>query len=192
VDTRGNGLIYDAPEITGDVILEIAGRGSDGNFISGPKFKFQVKTPTSFSDLTTDGLIIQTGSHPGQGKYGTAAMKVAVSQMVAQYYETAQNSGVTNPDHLVSEAASLQFGGLFDANWNGAIYGSFKTPWLAPHCTHRDGKAIDLSLTPFSGPNAVDERTWLRDAATDSGIGFYSIGERPQDLEANHWHGTIQ
>jgi hypothetical protein len=207
VDTVGANLTYAPPEVAGDVYLQIAGTDPYGNEISGPNYLFHVQN----SDLgplvslngagagmgpggSNPGIAVATDSHPGAGIFGTKEMQAAVSNVVRYYYENAYDDGFSNPAPLASQAATMIFGGLFDANWNGGI-NRINTPWAPPHCGHRDGVTIDLSLSQFNGFEEDQEKTWLEQAAGEAGLVFSNPLESPQNESANHWHarlGTIQ
>ena len=201
VDKAGNGITYSPPEVAGDVFFEVTGTDPSGNQISGPSYLFHIKDETlgkmeSLNGLgaglgpsgNNPGISIVANSHPGDGIFGTDAMQTAVSDMVAEYFRLGDIAGFTNLDPLRSEAATLQKGGLFDANWNGAIIPSLLTPWSPPHCGHRNGVTIDLSINQLD----PDERKWLAKAAKTAGFVFTSPGERPQDISANHWHAVLK
>jgi hypothetical protein len=200
VDSKGNGLTYTPPEVAGDVLLQIAGTDPNGNQIAGPSYLFHVQD-TDLGNLVSlngvgssannPGISVASESHPGAGIFGTQAMQTAVSNMVEFYYENADDAGVTNPPRLASEAATLIFGGLFDANWNGSI-DPIATPWSPPHCGHRDGVTIDLSLSQFTGSMAAKEKTWLQLAARSAGLVFTNPAESPKSKNANHWHTRLR
>jgi hypothetical protein len=74
------------------------------------------------------------------------SMKSFVSQMVQGNYQLGDEAGYSNLDSLKSEATTLVEGGLIDTNWNGGIYPEIFSTWAPPHCGHRDGRTIDLSI----------------------------------------------
>jgi hypothetical protein len=119
-------------------------------------------------------------------------MQAAISNLVELYYEYAADDGVSNPPALASEAATLQWGGIFDANWNGTIDPSILAPaWNPPHCGHRNGVTIDLSLSQFTGASASKEIGWLQSAASDAHLKFTNPSESPSNKSANHWHAVL-
>lgn len=61
-------------------------------------------------------------------------MQAAVSDLVSNYVSLSNQGGDFNPSPLVSPAASLPLGGIFE-----------DLDWEEPHCGHRNGQAIDLS-----------------------------------------------
>jgi hypothetical protein len=191
VDGSGRNLTYTSPEISGTVDLIVIGKDQWGTTLGPASFTFTIQDPKAFQPLMVDGLTIVTKSHPNEGVYGTAEMQDAVSDMVNRYYVYAADAKIDNPDRLVSEAASMALGGLFDADWNGDVDGRI-LPWSQPHCGHRNGKTIDLSLSPFRGIKGQKERTVLKQAAIDAGFEFSARGERPQDKPATHWHAEIK
>jgi hypothetical protein len=198
-------LTYTPPELAGDVILELSGTDQSGKIISGPGYIFHIQDKTlvpmvSLNDVGTGlgptgnnpGISVDSSpSHPGEGIFGTASMQKAVADLVQFYYENADNDGVSNPPGLASQAATMIEGGLFDANWNGDIYPSSPTPWDPPHCGHRNGATIDLSLSQFAGPSANQEKSWLQRAARSAGFIFTNPSESPGNLSANHWHAVL-
>jgi hypothetical protein len=166
--------IYSPGEASGVIDLTVTGTAPDGAAVTPSVAKIHIETP-GFRPL--NGITFNILSHP-QGTYGIQAMQIAVSDMAAQYNSYTALFGDINAPPLRSEAASLPLGGVFDINHT----------WKPPHCGHRNGKTIDLSLsntTPF-------ERAVMQLAAQDAGIGFYYIPESPSSTTTNHWHGTLQ
>jgi hypothetical protein len=62
-----------------------------------------------------------------------------------------------------------------------------KAPWSIPHCGHRNGLTIDLSINQLDS----DEKTWLSKAATSAGFTFTNPLEAPNNKNANHWHAVL-
>lgn len=187
-------MVYAPPEVSGDVFFEVTGTDPNGNQINGPSYMFHVQSSLALLNLngagataSNPGITITTTSHPGEGTFGTAAMQTAISSLVAKYYQLGDDAGFTSLDPLTSQAATMIEGGLFDANWNGDVYPGRLTPWVPPHCGHRDGQTIDLSINQLD----ADEQGWLEIAAKSARFVFTAPGERPGDVSATHWHATL-
>ncbi|OFZ20026.1 MAG: hypothetical protein A2X94_11740 [Bdellovibrionales bacterium GWB1_55_8] len=104
-------------------------------------------------------------------------MSDAIPDLVQAYREELERRGLdlqtANP--LESEAVSLLWGGLLDIH----------RQWTRPHCTHRDGTAIDISVKHIDSLKShisEGERQAIKDALLNSQNIFYS---RP---EGDHWH----
>jgi hypothetical protein len=106
--------------------------------------------------------------------------------MAAYYYDDPSLGSAPTP--LESEAVSLPHGGLFDIN----------DDWSQPHCSHREGKSIDLSLSKLTAA----EQKVLADAVITAGLHFYRLespgvqtclpGQKPhEDVCTDHWHASV-
>jgi hypothetical protein len=87
--------------------------------------------------------------------------------------------GVASIPTLESESASLPYGGLFDIDYA-------KSPqwlWSEPHCSHRDGRRIDISLSVFSTFTANEKKAVLGALQ----VALQKSGLKPS-VEGDHWH----
>jgi hypothetical protein len=166
---------YTPGEASGTINLTVRGTAPDGSAPTPATTAINIGGAGSpFVPLS--GVAFSIASHP-EGTYGTAGMEEAVSDMAANYPLLAEQAGDSNPTPLRSEAASLPLGGIFDIDLT----------WTQPHCGHRDGQTIDLSL---SNTTAV-EKNAMKVAANDAGLAFYYVPESPSNPSANHWHATL-
>ncbi|MNL03061.1 hypothetical protein D3C87_1235870 [compost metagenome] len=85
-------------------------------------------------------------------------------------------SPLVNLPMIKSQAASLAWGGLYD----------IKKDWKKPHCGHRDGNTIDLSLSNLTNY----EKKLLDTIARKRGFDFYRSESASNPL-ADHWHATL-
>ncbi len=172
---------YHSPEVSGDVKLAVAINSPPGKNLNVTPTTIRIKNKDAFKQISAAGLSLIVESH-SSGTYGTLVMNAQVQTMVEGYYATAIEPGPfpgTIPS-LVSEAASLPLGGLFD------IY----QKWHQPHCSHRNGKAIDLSLSVFNGPNKDRLKKALQRAIKDALLKMPYALESQNNPRANHWHVT--
>lgn len=141
------------------------------------------------------GLIDQSGvsyitfnnitSHPGNGTYMTYAAGNFLVDALINYNNIASTNGVPTGSIVTpnSEAASLQYGGLFDIGKN----------FSNPHCTHRDGKNIDIGMSAFaSSPYKTTLLDALEQGFLMSGFDFPVSYESPDDPTSTHWHAEYQ
>jgi len=168
--------IYIPGEASGDIDIKVTGIAPDGSTPAPAYATIQIGTQ-GFVSLTGVAFVVSNMTHPS-GTFGTVGMQSAVGDMGNEYPTLAAARGDLNPTSLRSEAASLPFGGIFDID----------RTWAPPHCGHRDGNSIDLSLSSTT----ARERLWMDIAAHDAGLGFYYIPESPASSTANHWHATLR
>lgn len=178
-----NGLdaLYSAPEIGGDVLLELSGTAPDGSILSPAFAEFEIKVG-DFKPLGNDGLIFDVKSHR-EGDSGNKKMKDRLVELVKEFeVQVRSNVGyVVNVPILESESASLPRGGLFDIEY---VEGS---PWLPPHCGHRDGETADISYSTFEAYPATTREYLIKafkNALEDSN--FRSQLEITNS--GKHWH----
>jgi hypothetical protein len=186
IDQSGTTLNYAAPEVSGDVILTITGTDPNGNQIASNNLPAPITfhvwasgspnwVPLSNADLS----VIVNGADPSPshplGYYGTSAMADSVDELSQNFVDAL--SATETPPRIYSQAASLPWGGIYD----------IQRDWDTPHCGHRDGMTIDLSLSNLD----AGEKKELATAAKDSGLGFYYVPESPSNPRANHWHATL-
>lgn len=155
--------------------------GPKGESIATSDTNFVVRNKTRFTPLAFEGLSLSVASH-STGVYGTSAMKVALTRMVSLYRNIATVKDVPQnfiPD-IESQGASLPWGGLFD----------YKVPWQAPHCSHRDGNTIDISINSvFTGkPYETQLKASLAEALIEAGFNCWVPSESPSNPSASHWH----
>jgi hypothetical protein len=178
----GTNFTFEAPEISQEVSMEVSGVDPNGNVIGPTAFNIKVQMPGSDSWVSLSNNFVNVivngadgaPSHP-LGFYGTPDMAAAISLLGNTYVQNL--SPLANVPPILSQAASLPWGGLYDIDHN----------WGTPHCGHRDGETIDLSLSNLT----TTEKSSLQVAARKSGVNFFYIPESPLNPAANHWHGTI-
>jgi hypothetical protein len=159
---------YFPPEASGDIHLTVTGTAPDGTTPAPASTTIHILTPGITKDLSDTGVLFNVMSHP-LGTYGTVDMDTRVSDMNVYYYELMiKLFGEIGPTPLESQSASLPLGGLFD----------IEQTWHPPHCSHRDGLTIDLSIND----KTISERSAMWLAATDAGFSIVQEGSPP------HWH----
>lgn len=183
ISSQGSAFSYEATDIAQDVDFTINGVGPDGSSIPAQKGKFRVKDPAAndFHPISVAGLDMNVASHP-TGIYGRTSFNSKLEKMVDLYFGSTEIPN-TIAD-IESQGASLPFGGLFDT----------KQDWLNPHCGHRDGKTIDISVNTASTNIHLTsrEKTALDKAIRFSGLIFYVPEESPTNRNADHWHVQLQ
>lgn len=180
------GLIvnYLAPEVSGEVKISFDVRDSHENEITSLPTIFAIRSAQRFEKIEIEGLNFVIKSRKNQdGYYGTKGFISKLKDMINLYkeyghlYEVPQNK----LKNLESEAASLSWGGLFDIDNN----------WKPSHCGHRNGKAIDLSMTDIknSYPAGKENEVLyvLQWAMEDAELLAPVPKEKPGDFN-NHWH----
>ena len=172
--------------------MKVSGIESNGNTIEPVLVHLAVPKPGSsawvpLSDVNTKVIIEGSDDRPSHpsGDYGTPEMAEAISFLGESFVQDLIPRTSIPP--IRSQAASLPWGGLYDADWDGGVDGRI-VPWAPPHCGHRDGRTIDLSVRYLTSP----QKNALRNAAIDSGFGFFYPPESPANLAANHWHATFK
>jgi hypothetical protein len=176
---------YAAPEVAGDVELEIGGVSPEGEQLDPVRIQFRI-AQGGFVELGNAGLQFNVASHP-EGDKGTLLMKAQLEELVSAF-DTNVRSYLGYPiivPTLESEAGSLPQGGVFDYK-----YGSGHA-WTPPHCGHRDGMTADISVSTFSGYQGKTREFLIRSLqeAFDE-AGFRSVLE--SGAEGSHWHIHIR
>jgi hypothetical protein len=165
---------YTAGQAAGEIDLTVTGTVPDGSTPAAAQGAITIQNKNApFQNLS--GITFSVKSHP-QGTTGTTRMQSAITNMVNSYVILAKLLGVANPRPIDSQGASLPLGGVFDIT----------QLWTQPHCGHRDGETIDLSLS-----KDARERVALSLAAREAGFAFFVPTESPSDPTANHWHAKL-
>lgn len=166
---------YTPDESSGTVNLTVSGTAPDGSTPAPLTVAINIGWLGSpFTQLS--GIAFSIASHP-QGTYGTTPMQAAVADFAEDYSILTGAVGDKSPTPLRSEAASLPLGGIFDIDLD----------WTEPHCGHRNGLNVDLSLSNTTGL----ERAAMQVAAIDAGLAFYYVPESPSNPNTNHWHASL-
>jgi hypothetical protein len=231
VYTEGTSFVYEPPEIALDVTLQITGEafpiGSTNSTaipVEGATTTyFSVSEPGSVPDDKSNGwgtlvrsfikVIDGADDNPSHslGFYGSTDMETAIDNMgptfKANVLAIPIDPRMPIPNIvpiLRSQAASLPHGGLYDWHKN----------WTTPHCGHRDGGTIDISLTGLD-PNSEQTKPLtfvqieaLESAILSSGLAFYVVTESPTCTEnpnlpqclneynepnpPDHWHVQLR
>lgn len=179
IPKEGLEVSYLAPDISGKYLLEF-GVWDDTieDMIVSSSTKIVVRSEVEYVNLPDLNFVIN--SHPGDGSFGVPLLAKKITELNLLYKTYARDSSIPEGSivALKSEAASLFWGGLFDIDQD----------WDEPHCGHRDGKTLDLSLSVFyKNFYSKELKTALSRAVTDSGFVFYG-DESPANPEINHWH----
>jgi len=151
----------------------MTGKGPDGSSINVNPTTIHVKANGSdnWQPLNFLGLNINVASH-SQGIYVTSSTNSALVNLVNYYNKYA--IPLRSIPSLASQAASLPLGGLFDYRWNQG------NAWHPPHCSHRDGRTIDISRSSFPAATFEHLENALWYAAFKSGFSIVDEGD--------HWH----
>jgi len=178
---KKHAFTYEAAEISQAVQMIVAGTDPNGDNISPIAIDIQVKVPDSESWVPLSGVgidVVINGADPNPshltGYYGTIFMKFAMAFMETMYLKNLTSdpdyTGNIPPAPILSQGASLPWGGLYDINKN----------WMISHCGHRDGKTIDISLSTLSRVKRKALDSAIRDA------------ELRKFDESDHWHVTLK
>jgi len=181
IPLAGATIQYESPEIAGVVKLEISGTGPNAVVVEPYVITFHVKDGdfTRLVEPVVDGkqwLILDVQSHP-TGVHGTKALSDAIPALVDEYINELKVNEVdlqaANP--IESEAVSLLWGGLLDVHRR----------WAVPHCTHRDGSAMDISINYIESLRSYIlpvEQEAIEWALIKTRHSFTKV------REGNHWH----
>lgn len=195
IPAAGLDLRYITSEVSGGYVVRLVGQNPDGDLINQMGIGFRVATQTPFVSLS--GIrgfnFHELNSHPEDMIWGTPEMYSQLSLLVRDYFYSANNTPLIggigpiwqpNPyaniriSPLYSQGASLQYGGLFDINKD----------WQSPHCGHRNGRDIDISLSTFNNGSAYLLKKVLAERIIDSGFRTPVLKESPDYIFADHWH----
>lgn len=116
------------------------------------------------------------------GDYGTTKLNAAVAKALANFERNLRDrfgSPIVAPK-VISGGASLITGGVFDIPVNGN-----PSSWRSPHCGHRDGNTLDISIRTLS----PEYRQELADAFR--AFKFNPL-ESPEQKQTTHWHAVIK
>lgn len=175
-------LTYIAPEAAGDVKIRFAAVDSNGRQIQGLNDSLiRLRAVTNLLDLRDSSHFgFSIDSHPGDGFYGTQSLNDALANTASQYESDLTKKFPKLPiPGLSSEAGSLEWGGLFDINRD----------WEAPHCGHRLGTEIDISMSVFANAkNGKAAKKILARSIRDAGLALPVPVESLRNPSANHWH----
>lgn len=196
IPVDGLNLKYFTSVVSGGYIVKFEGEDPDGNSIKLKNTVFKVATQTPFVRLTDIvGLRFhELNSHPGDMVWGTSEMRDKMSILVQNYFQTANDDPLIggigpvkwypnpydNPliSPIYSQGISLHFGGLFDVNKN----------WKPPHCGHRKGIDIDISLSTFNNGSQYLLKNILAIELSRRGFSTPVFKESPDYIFADHWH----
>lgn len=160
---------------------------------------FSVREKEDFVSLEDLGIAFDVKSHLGEGVSGTQSFKTSLQKVIGDYRNYSTMLKIGQQISLKSESASMSEGGLFDYEWS-----SDDRPWRTPHCSHRDGRTLDFSMSPFDkAADPVDGllgKIALKNAIEHQNFAFTGKwNERPCEIDqetttnvcsnkADHWH----
>lgn len=162
---------YTPGEASGVINLTVTGTAPDGSTPEPVNVAIAIAT-SGFVDLSDTGVTFNIVSHP-QGTYGTVNMHQAVMLAANEYAKT-----FPPPLSLNSQAASLIYGGIFDYQ-----YAQGKA-WIPPHCSHRDGRTLDVSFQLLTPEQQVATKAAFRKAGFGTPITEGTNGSS----SGPHWH----
>jgi hypothetical protein len=168
---------YTPPEASGTIHVIVNGVAPDGTTPAAAATDINIAADGSegWVSLNGQGVDIEVDSHR-LGVYGSDKMRQSVAFMSSEYSSMLAPLQLGPPDPLESQGASLPSGGLFDINHT----------WAPPHCAHRDGTTLDLSINNLD----PDEQLVLRSAAEEAGFTI-SVEGGPATTPGStgpHWH----
>lgn len=183
ISSQGTAFNYIASDISQEVKLSITGKDPFGGSLNSLSTLIQIRVLESeaWATLSNEYIdVVENGADPFAshiaGHFGTFEMAKRVRDMGRYFNEALGNREVA--PKLKSEAGSLPWGGLYD--WH--------KDWKKPHCGHRDGKTIDLSVKTLTSR----QKAFLQKAVKDARLGFYYIPESPSSSNPNiHWHAEM-
>jgi hypothetical protein len=183
---EGDLIELEVPQVSGEFDIILKGKTLDNKSIDETIVRVQVKTPgfISMKDLNIRFDTSEPVNSHTEGVYGDQRIKSELQLLISSFNKRVQDRLNIQPPKLESEAASLPWGGIYDISRN----------WLHPHCGHRDGRTLDLSLSIF---NNYDEATKLElkdilaDVIAKSNFAFTWYLESPTS-NADHWHMQLQ
>lgn len=170
---------YEAPDVAHQVNLTVNGFGPSGERLDPVKFTVDVQAQDSnnWVELSSAFIdVIINGADPkashSQGFYGSKNM----ADRLKSFSEALPNYVLapTSIPRIRSEAASLKWGGMYDIHKD----------WNPPHCGHRNGRTLDISLSGLS----QGQKNAIASAARRSNFEFTVFKESPANPGTNHWH----
>lgn len=229
IPESGLSINYESPPVAGVVSMSVSGEDTDGNYIvdeiGDTNFTVRINEELESIKFGIEGFAFDDqgtssdpGSHPGEGFYLTQVNREKLSSIVSLYREIATDKDVDNIPakniiELVSQAASLKWGGVYDIyhakdyiRKDGTNYG--RQPWKKPHSLHRLGNSLDISMNPFNsnktiGPKSkrslylailintlgipMEKEDRDKDSSQDP-VSFPGDCARPTDETCKHWH----
>lgn len=181
IPVEGLVVTYTAPERSGAILNNISALDPNGSTIVTTNTVISAKIK-DLIHLNIPGLEFQNiNSHPGEGTYGTNNLQEKMIAAMTLFKQLAIENDIPEIEipTLKSEGASLSWGGLFDINQN----------WHAPHCSHRNGTDIDISMSPFTNsPYKNQLKLSLQKALSKNQLSFPVTVESPSNISATHWH----
>ena len=186
IPLEGYNFEYEASDVSGDIELEFSAQNQDGVSFPVEKSTIHVQIPDLIRLDDIENLTMQNTGHIEDddtegGSYGTADFHTRLDLAIQDYYQLCRSSGIRDDEiiSITSEAASLNWGGLYDINFD----------WRPSHCGHRLGNAIDIAMSNFrqsTNPNAVTMRMILEQALRRRAFNFPIRNEGPSGVR--HWH----
>lgn len=181
IPKEGLDIFFRAPDFSGQVKLKYEVQDILGNSVAEDEVLISVKANETFVPISVNGLTFTNLiSHPS-GKYGTQLLVQKLISAQQKYIANAIKAGVPKIfiTDLTSQAGSLPWGGLYDIDKD----------FQPPHCAHRDGQTIDISLSEIKSNVFAEELMLaLKNALLSVGLNMKVVGERPQESGSNHWH----
>lgn len=189
IPEEGLEVYYEAPEVSGEALVTFEAKDPSDVLLKGkPETVFQVKHSVNFVKLENMELMFVRDSHEDNGGFVTPSMRTKLLRAVANFRaEVIQTYGEQfNVPTLRTEAASLDWGGLYDINKNWSS--------LLPlddngHCGHRYGNQVDLSMSVFNA-YTLEQRILMRkilDKEIRGATLYYPI-DRESPTGIKHWH----
>ena len=168
------------PDVSGDIDLIVSGTGPNGERLDPVTTRLRVQT-AGFTQIQVPGLEFVNITRHTSGDYGVPEMSVRLPDLVNNFVELASETVPQDQIPILkSEAGNLKWGGLFD----------YQGTWKAPHCSHRNGRVLDISLSVLNGNQ--DLKNALAAAIRRSKFVFYAPAESPSNPDADHWHISLK
>jgi hypothetical protein len=166
------------------VTLTVTGTDNDGNALPSASASISVRE-LGLIPLGLSGIGFSVESSVGHGvnnAYGTPTLIDRLESLPGAFKDAViKDLGSITVPTLVYTSLSLPMGGVFDVDASGD--GVIDNAWEPPHCTHRQGREVDLRIRSI--PREL--RGALK-AAIRIGFEFPVPAESPTKPAASHWH----
>lgn len=180
IPITGLQLTYESPEVSGDVDLKIQGTDPNGNSLQVANTKITVRIPEDTIPLNNIfGFYFDLANMSHQeGIYGTPDFNDRLNKAIGQFRFQLISSSFNDAEIplIESEGAGLPLGGVFD----------IQNTWTHPHCTHRDGKTIDISFSTFNNLQITNRKKQLVKRIFLRSMQDFLLRKNPEN--STHWH----
>ncbi len=160
--------------------MKIIGTDPYGNAFQVPDTNIKVRIPDDTVPLNNiSGFYFDLANMSHQeGIYGTRNFNDRLNKAIGAFRFQLISRGFSDAEIplIESEGAGLPLGGLFD----------FENTWSRPHCSHRNGKMIDISFSTFNNLQTSVTRKSIIKRRFLEVMNAFELQENFENT--THWH----